>query len=201
MQMENRKMMGKLGTIALFSLTGITFTVNGFDLVKPLHSLTDIFKENQNTEFTGEVIRISDGDTLWVEKENGEKIKIRVYGIDTPEKYWSHKLEKQAKECKVDPESIIYLGKLASKHAHLYLYPKEEVKVISYGKGYYGRLIGKIILPNGKDYGYLMVKDGYACVYKWNTSKKYIKAMREAEKEHKGLWGINPSLMHCLCYY
>jgi micrococcal nuclease len=157
--------------------------------------------EKDNHYFLGKVIRISDGDTIWVENtETREKVKIRIFGIDTPEKFWSHKLEKQAKECNVEPLSIIYLGKLASKHAHIYLHPKEIVKIIPEGIGYYGRLIAKVILPNGKDYGFLMIKDGYACVY-WRTAPdSYIKAMKEAEREHKGLWEIKPQLMHCLCY-
>jgi endonuclease YncB( thermonuclease family) len=35
--------------------------------------------------FTGPVVRVSDGDTIVVSK-NGEQIRVRLYGIDTPEK-------------------------------------------------------------------------------------------------------------------
>jgi micrococcal nuclease len=156
---------------------------------------------NQLNQFDAKVIRISDGDTIVVQNlSNYQKEKIRIFGIDTPEKFKSEKLYKQAKKCGVDIESIIYLGKLASKHAHIYLYDGEKVKVISFGKGRYGRVIGKVKLPNGDDYGLDMVRDGYACVYWKQTDKEYVKEMKKAEKEHKGLWKINPSLMHCLCY-
>ncbi len=37
------------------------------------------------------VVKISDGDTIWVKRAGQRKIKIRVWGIDTPEKYRSKK--------------------------------------------------------------------------------------------------------------
>ena len=151
--------------------------------------------------FPAKVIRISDGDTIWVENlKTHERIKIRILGIDTPEKFFTEKLFREARWCGVSPERMHYLGKLASKHAHFYLKDGERVKVIPKGYGYYGRLLGKVELPNGKDYGLLMLKDGYACVYWKSASEKYIEAMKEAEKEHKGLWGSYPFLMRCLCY-
>jgi len=151
--------------------------------------------------FPAKIIRISDGDTILVENlETYERIKVRIWGIDTPEKFKSHKLYREAQRCGVDPETIIYLGKEASKHAHLYLYPGEKVEVIPKGKGYYGRLLGKVILPNGEDYGLLMIEDGYSCVY-WKTApEEYFHSMKKAEKEKVGLWRIKPKVMHCICY-
>ena len=150
--------------------------------------------------FPAKVIRISDGDTLIVENlETHERIKVRVWGIDTPEKFYSSKLYREAKKCGVDPETIHYLGKLASRHAHTYLYPSEIVEIIPKGYGHYGRLLGKVIV-SGKDYGFLMIEDGYSCVF-WRTApKSYIEAMEKAETEHKGLWKIKPRVMHCVCY-
>ena len=147
------------------------------------------------------VIRISDGDTVVVEElPNHQREKIRVWGIDTPEKFASEKLYREAKKCHTTPERIRYLGKLASKHAHSYLSEGEIVEVEKLGKGHYGRVIGKIILPNGWDYGYRMVEDGYACVYWKSTSEEYIKAMEEAKENHRGLWEVDYELMKCLCY-
>jgi len=149
--------------------------------------------------FKAKIIRISDGDTIVVEKISGEKVKIRIWGIDTPEKFYSSKLYREAKECNVSPELIHYLGKLASKYAHKYLYPGEIIEVIPKDKGRYGRLIGKII-TNGKDFGLLMIKSGYSCVYWKTSSEEYIKAMKEAEKKQRGIWKIYPNVMKCLCY-
>jgi len=147
------------------------------------------------------IIRVSDGDTIVVENLHSyQKEKVRIWGIDTPEKFESKKLYREVKKCHTTPERIKYLGILASKHAHLYLYEGEEVKLEKIGKGYYGRIIGKIYLPDGKDYGFLMVKDGYACVYWRNTSPQYKKAMEEAKEEKRGLWKVDYELMKCLCY-
>lgn len=150
--------------------------------------------------FPAKVIRISDGDTILVENlKTHKRIKVRIWGIDTPEKFYGSKLYREAKRCKVEPETIHYLGKLASQHAHEYLYPGEFVEVIPKGRGHYGRLLGKIIVDR-EDYGLLMIGDGYSCVY-WKTAPKtYIEAMKEAEKEHKGLWELKSKVMHCLCY-
>jgi len=150
--------------------------------------------------FPAKVIRISDGDTIWVKNlETHEKVKVRIWGIDTPEKFYSSKLYREARECEVKPETIHYLGLLASKHAHKYFHPGKVVEVIPKGHGYYGRLIGKVIV-NGKDFGLLMIKDGYSCVYWKSSPKEYIEAMKDAAQEEKGLWEIKPKVMHCLCY-
>jgi micrococcal nuclease len=142
--------------------------------------------------FPAKVIRISDGDTIWVENlQTYEKVKVRIWGIDTPEKFYGSKLYREAKHCGVEPETIHYLGVEASKHAHLYLYPGEKVEVIPKGVGGYGRLLGQVILPNGSDYGLLMIEDGYSCVY-WRTAPdSYIEAMKEAERDRNGLWEVN----------
>ncbi|HIC08742.1 MAG TPA: thermonuclease family protein [Aquificales bacterium] len=150
--------------------------------------------------FPAKVIRISDGDTIVVENlKTHERVKVRIWGIDTPEKFFSSKLYREAKKCGVEPETIHYLGKLASKHAHEYLYPGEIVEIIPKGYGHYGRLLGKVIV-DGEDYGLLMIEDGYSCVYWKFAPKSYIEAMKEAEQEKKGLWELKPNVMHCLCY-
>ena len=41
-------------------------------------------------EFTGTVNRVADGDTVTVVVKNGDKIKIRLVGIDAPEKDQPH---------------------------------------------------------------------------------------------------------------
>jgi endonuclease YncB( thermonuclease family) len=43
-------------------------------------------------EFTGTVTRVADGDTVTLLVENGDKIKIRLVGIDAPEKDQPHGL-------------------------------------------------------------------------------------------------------------
>ena len=148
---------------------------------------------------SGKVIRVSDGDTVWVRLDNGNKVKVRVWGIDTPEKFSSKKLTRQARTCHVDPEEIVVLGKKASEKAREVLRGKNVV-LIGKGRGYYGRFLGKIMVNGVEDYGWMMVREGYACVY-WKTAPgDYVKAQKETERERRGLWGVNYHLMKCLCY-
>lgn len=156
-------------------------------------------KDVNHQIFYGVVEKVSDGDTIWVRSDKGQKLKIRIWGIDTPEKYTSNKLDKDAKVCHSSKSKIRKLGIKASWFAKKMLYGK-KVKVKAIGRGFYGRTLAKIQLPDGKDYGLIIIGDGYSCVYRKSTSRVYIKAMKEAEKNKKGLWGIDPQLMKCLCY-
>jgi len=145
----------------------------------------------------GKIVRVSDGDTVWIRLNNGNRVKVRIYGIDTPEKFRSGKLFRESERCEVAPERMIKLGKLASKRGKEIL-DHSKVTIITHGRGYYGRLLGTIIV-NGMDYGLEMIREGYSCVYWRSAPPKYIRAMRQAEKERRGLWSIDYSLMKCLC--
>jgi len=146
------------------------------------------------------VVKITDGDTVWVKREGQRKIKIRVWGIDTPEKYYSRKLEREAARCGVSEKEMRKFGILASKHAEELFDEKGRMVSIEFkGRGYYGRYLGIMYFIDGTDYGKKMILDGYACVYRRSTRKDYIQAQKSAEKNRKGLWKINYRLMKCLC--
>ncbi|MGL5023235.1 MAG: thermonuclease family protein [Cetobacterium sp.] len=38
------------------------------------------------TTIKGKVIKVADGDTITILEENGDKTRVRFYGIDAPEK-------------------------------------------------------------------------------------------------------------------
>jgi len=46
------------------------------------------------------VLKISNGDTIWV-LMSGHKVKLRLLGIDMPEKFDFKKLDKDVRECGV----------------------------------------------------------------------------------------------------
>jgi len=94
-----------------------------------------------------------------------------LLGIDTPEKFESRKLYREASECGVSVEYMKSLGKMATSHAREYLHEGDQVKVIVYDHDYYGRALAFIILSNGTNYNEQMVADGYACVYKYRGRK------------------------------
>ena len=151
-----------------------------------------------STELQGKITKISDGDTFWVRLENGNRIKVRVWGIDTPEKFKSKKLYREANRCGVSVEEMKRLGKLASEKAKEIL-DHSKVVLKGKGRGYYGRYLAELFLPDGTNYGLEMIKEGYACVYWRNHNPVYLKALEKAKEERKGLWSIDYELMRCFC--
>jgi endonuclease YncB( thermonuclease family) len=166
-----------------------------------------------------EIIKIVDGDTLIVKDlQTNSTLRIRVYGIDTPEKYKSVKLYKDIEKCHLNNATEeIKLGKLASEHAKQIIYEYEKLSHTNqvwlkiYGKGYYGRIIAKVLLTPYKniaekellidDFGSRMILDGYACQYKYNKDLIYKNEQNFAQFFKLGLWKINYKLMNCLCNY
>jgi len=150
------------------------------------------------------VLKISDGDTIWVSM-NRQKIKLRLIGIDTPEKFSSKKLEREAAECQVSPGYMKNLGQLATAYAKRLLHKGQKVKVVIYGYGYYGRALAMIYLPDGTCYNERIVRDGYACVYERSEElpeeimEKLLSLEEQARRERRGLWGTHYRVMKCLC--
>ena len=101
----------------------------------------------------GKVIKVVDGDTIWILPKGGERVKIRLYGIDAPEMKDSG--GKKSKK---------YLSELIAG---------KEVQIETHGHDKYKRVIG-IVYLNGTDINGKMVKDGYARAY-LKYSKKYAK--------------------------
>jgi micrococcal nuclease len=110
------------------------------------------------------ILRVVDGDTVvvhtpWVGSPI-ETVDLRVAGIDTPEK--SRPLAKCVAEIRAAAE--------ATRFTKTLLTPGEQVSVVLTGKDKYFRLLGGITLPDGRDYGAIMVSAGYARPY--NGGKK-----------------------------
>lgn len=129
--------------------------------------------------FTAEVIKVSDGDTLWVKNNNGNKIKIRLYGIDCPELAQPY-------------------GKNAAAFAAKTVLHK-NVLVQNMDKDQYGRMVAIISPPNGKaSLNELLVQNGYAWYYGMHCKTTgFCKKLRQLEKSARnqqlGLWqALNP---------
>lgn len=112
------------------------------------------------------VIKISDGDTITILTQQHEQIKVRLYGIDAPEKKQPY--SKKSKQ---------FLANLIAG---------EVVEVEENGKDRYKRAIGTIYL-DGKDINAQMVANGYAWAYR-KFSKKYTPQESKAKKQGLGLW-------------
>lgn len=125
------------------------------------------------SDISGKVIKISDGDTIWV-MHRSEKIKVRMLGIDAPELNQAFGLQS-----KKILKSLIYL-----KIVHIEGQKKDR----------YSRLIGKVIL-NDQDINIKMIQKGAAWHFKRyqddqtvNDRINYSLEERNAKKKKLGLW-------------
>ena len=132
-------------------------------------------------DFNAQVVYIIDGDTVDVLDSNNQKFRIRLLGIEAPEKKQSFGYE-----------STLYLKKRISG---------EFVTIISrpnnnkpYTLDFYKRILGKINL-NGIDINLEMVKKGMAWHYKKykknqpiDERQSYNKAESNAREKNIGLW-------------
>jgi len=120
------------------------------------------------------VVKVTDGDTVHVLDQSTVKYKIRLGGIDAPEK-------KQA------------FGN-SSKENLASLVAGKKVEVEYDKRDRYGRIIGKLIW-DGQDMNLQQIKDGFAWHYKYYQKDQsnidrmlYSSAEIEARNKTIGLW-------------
>jgi endonuclease YncB( thermonuclease family) len=126
-------------------------------------------------DFTGKVVKISDGDTIEV-MHNGNPEKIRLYGIDCPE------ISHQAGE----------IGQPFGQTAKQFtkdLVSGQEVKIIEKDKDRYGRTVAIVELSDGRVLNEELLKAGLAWHYKkYDSNPIWQKMEDDAKAEKKGLW-------------
>ncbi len=135
-------------------------------------SLILVFSSAQAFAEQVRVVRVSDGDTVHVEPvDGGERMRVRLYGIDCPEKDQPH-----------GSIAAAYLTKAA-------LY--QEVELTSYSKDRYGRILG-VLEKDGENLNQNMVRDGLAWVYTRYCKKDFCKDWESLQKQARinktGLW-------------
>ena len=119
-------------------------------------------------EIRGKVVSIADGDTITVLDAAKVQHKIRLQGIDAPEK-------KQAFGTKSKESLSEKVG-------------EKEVVVTWKEKDRYGRILGEVMLGN-RHINLEMVQDGMAWHYKqYSKSKELAETEEAARKAKKGLW-------------
>lgn len=129
------------------------------------------------------VVKVVDGDTIDILKNNNKE-RIRLLGINTPET--------------VDPrKSVQCFGEQASNKAKELLENKSikmESDPTQGDKDKYGRLLRYIYLENGTFVNLVLIQEGFAYEYTYDTPYKFQKefkaAQKNAEAQKKGLWGI-----------
>lgn len=127
------------------------------------------------------VAKVVDGDTLAIQID-GQSQTIRLIGIDTPETVHPSK----PVEC---------FGVEASNRAKAVLTGaqvgiEKDPTQGDYDK--YNRLLAYVILEDGTNFNKLMIEEGYAYEYTYNSSYKYQNefklAQQQAQTDKRGLW-------------
>ena len=117
--------------------------------------------------YNWKVLRAVDGDTVeveakWLPPELGTKIKIRVLGVDTPEKAPRAKCEQEAAKALLASaftKNFVKSGKVV------------EVNIKDWDK-YGGRILGDIVV-NGKSLKDQLILRGHARAYNGGTKSSW----------------------------
>ncbi len=164
----------------------IALLVYFFFLKKPSDSLLD---PGNGTYVL--VDRVIDGDTFTL--PDGRK--VRLLGIDAPERYNSGKMDNDAGKSGQSKETIAILG-IKSGEFLRELIENKKVKLVpeeNYeDKDRYGRLLRYAYLEDGTFVNGKIVEEGYAQVYrKFDLSKKdlLLRLEEDARNKKRGLWG------------
>jgi len=120
---------------------------------------------------SGKVVSVADGDTITVLTHDKTQVKIRFYGIDTPEREQD-------------------FARASTAHLKTFLTPHVTVQVIDQDR--YGRSIGLVFNEVGLNLNQQMVQDGFAWVYTQYCRKSFCSDWQRLEKEamqsKTGLW-------------
>ena len=121
-------------------------------------------------DFAGKVVAVKDGDTIEVLRDGTNAVRVRLSGIDCPEK--AQAFGQRAKQAASD----MAFGK--------------QVKVIEKDKDRYGRTVAEIILPDDRSLNQELVRAGLAWWYKQYAPKDAkLEALEQEAREAKvGLW-------------
>lgn len=159
------------------------------------------------------LLKIKDGDTFQILSiENNQKLNLRLYGIDTPEKFNSNKLSvdlaksntffKKLFKKNVTKEEMLEAGELATNYAKELLVEGEEYDIELLDTDKYGRSVG-IFYVDDKIYNQEIVKDGYAKAYTNYMINPFMKLKYQwfqlkSSMNNNGLWESNKNLMKSL---
>lgn len=127
------------------------------------------------------VVKVVDGDTIDVDLD-GKTERLRLIGIDTPET--------------VDPRKIIQCFGIEASNKSKEILTGNQVRLeadSSQGeRDKYNRLLRYVFLEDGTNFNQLMIKQGYAHEYTYDTDYKYQQEFKDAEnyarQNRLGLW-------------
>ena len=147
------------------------YTVNGkcrFLLTLALLFLVNVAMAGT---LTGKVVKVADGDTFTILTKDNKQQRIRMHGIDAPEKTRSQPYWLQSRD---------FLSELIAG---------KQVKVEVKSKDRYGRIVGVVSTSSCPDVNLKMLREGLAWHYsRYDNTPTYRKAHEQAKEARKGLW-------------
>jgi micrococcal nuclease len=120
--------------------------------------------------YRGTVTHVVDGDTLDVRLASGKTERVRLIGIDTPERGVCFTSQATARARQLAMSKPVVLRGDATQDT----------------RDRYGRLLAYVWLPGGKDLGYQLIAGGHAKVYVYRDAFQRLSAYRNAEASAKG---------------
>lgn len=122
---------------------------------------------NSAYALTGKVIKVADGDSITVLTSDNQRFRVRLYGIDCPERRQPY-------------------GSAATRFTREAVAGK-DVEVTEYGRDRWGRIVGVV-----GDLNQSLIEAGLAWVYPQYCKKPFCKDWTllqiSARQERRGLW-------------
>lgn len=127
------------------------------------------------------VTKVVDGDTIHVEA-NGQRLKIRMIGLDTPETVDPRKpVQCFGREASAEAKTI-----LGGQQVYLETDPSQDTV------DKYGRTLAYVWTASGRLFNLDMIADGYAFEYTYHLPYRYqadfTAAENDARTHERGLW-------------
>ena len=154
-------------------------------------------KETTITKSLLKIVKFVDGDGIILEDIVSKKeFEVRLYGIDAPEINYCKKIKKDEIELQVPAALLIKLGYLSFNFlkdqvnlGYVCTLVQEQSNLVDK----YGRLLGYLILNDGRVLNEIMIKEGYAKPYNevfCEMLPMYQEWNLQAKNSSKGLYSI-----------
>lgn len=154
-------------------------------------------KETTLTKSLLKIVKFVDGDGIILEDIISKKeFEVRLYGIDAPEINYCDKIKKDEIELQVPAALLIKLGYLSFNFLKDQVNLGDVCTLIQEQNNLvdkYGRLLGYLILNDGRVLNEIMIKEGYAKPYNEVFCEMlpiYQEWNLQAKNSSKGLYSI-----------
>lgn len=122
-----------------------------------------------NNEAIGQVVSVADGDTFTLLMKGNQQVKVRLYGIDCPERSQDFGTAARQK-----------LRELTTGHT---------IRIEEKDKDRYGRIVAIAYTNNDLSINEEMLRSGFAWHYtQYDKNEAWSALEREARRQKKGLW-------------